>query len=281
MNRRWVALAALSVILGGAPARAEESTDALFQSGVAALSKGALDDAVDRFELLADRGVTHPDASWDRALAYIRRAKTPGAHPGDLGRAAAALEETLLFRPDDAEAKFALDRVREEITHRRARTRSEDVERRPSLGWAVVGLFAEDTWATLALIASLTLTVSLAVRFLGKANATKLASNVAAGLSAILLLIAGSMTALAAWDRRETNLGVIISEDAHLLDENGVPVRTTSQSGRGSGGASYLAEGALVRLSKEKSVAGSLMKVEWGTLTGWVAAGEVRILSRP
>jgi hypothetical protein len=268
-----VAIAALAL---ASPCHADDSTDALFKDGVAALEKGAWDDAVDRFELLADRGVTHPDANFDRALAYIRRARTPGARPGDLGRAAAALEEALLHRPDDAEARFALDRVHEEITHRRARAHARDVERKPSLGWAVVGLFAEDTWTTLALFASFVLSGSLLIRFLGKTHATRLASAVSSSLSAIVLVIAGSLGALARWDRTEANLGVVITEEAHLLDENGAPIRAST-----SGGSPVIPEGALVRVQKEKDVASSLTRVEWGTLTGRVSGGQVRILNRP
>jgi Flp pilus assembly protein TadD len=51
-----------------------ESNETLFTDAVAALDRGAFDDAIDRFELLADRGFSHPDASYDRAIAYVRRA---------------------------------------------------------------------------------------------------------------------------------------------------------------------------------------------------------------
>src|SRR5262245_48884028 len=91
------------------------SNDALFAEAVAAMEKGAWDDAIDRFELLSDRGFVNPDASYDRAFAYVRRAGTRSSRPGDLGRAAAALSETLLARPDDVAAEQALDRVRQEI----------------------------------------------------------------------------------------------------------------------------------------------------------------------
>ena len=72
-------------------------------------------------ELLADRGFSNADASYDRAVAYIHRAESHAARPGDLGRAAAALGETLLLDPDDKDAAFALDHVHEEIARRRAR----------------------------------------------------------------------------------------------------------------------------------------------------------------
>ena len=93
---------------------APEPPESLFKKGVAALREGAVNDAVDTFEALADRGFVHPDASFDRSLSYLGRVRAGVERPGDLGRAAAALEETLLFRPEDREAESALDLVSSE-----------------------------------------------------------------------------------------------------------------------------------------------------------------------
>src|SRR4051794_40162999 len=89
---------AVSVARAGADEPAGDSR-ALFAEGVAALERGAVTEAVDRFELLADRGFVHPDASFDRAAAYVERARSAQAQPGDLGRAAAALAEVLELAP--------------------------------------------------------------------------------------------------------------------------------------------------------------------------------------
>src|SRR5207245_2956675 len=70
---------------------APEPPETLFKKGVAALREGAVNDAVDTFETLADRGFVHPDASFDRSLSYLGRVKAGVERPGDLGRAAAAL----------------------------------------------------------------------------------------------------------------------------------------------------------------------------------------------
>src|SRR5206468_2792148 len=102
--------------------RAEgEAPEALFKRGAAALGKGEYGAAIDAFESLADQGFEHPDASYDRGLAYVMRVHARAERPGDLGRAAAAFEETLLLRPADRDADLALDRVRAEVTRRRAR----------------------------------------------------------------------------------------------------------------------------------------------------------------
>src|SRR5262245_25063525 len=86
-------------------ARADADSQKTFSDAVTSLERGAYDDAIDLFESLADRGFVHPDASFDRAVAYVERARTPNARPGDLGRAVAALEETLLLRPGDPDAE--------------------------------------------------------------------------------------------------------------------------------------------------------------------------------
>src|SRR5450432_923616 len=145
----------------------EETTDALFQKGVAALAEGAVNEAVETFEALADRGFVHPDASFDRSLSYLGRVRAGIERPGDLGRAAAALEETLLCRPDDRDAESALELVRAEVARRRARSGSvAEVEARPTLERAIIGLASEYTWSILAALSSAVLTLGLIFRVL-------------------------------------------------------------------------------------------------------------------
>src|SRR5262249_17220596 len=117
------------------PARAaDDDIESLFQKGVAALRSESVNEAVDEFEALADRGFVHPDASFNRSLSYLGRVRAGIERPGDLGRAAAALEETLLFRPDDREAESALELVRAEVARRRSKNgESAEVESRPTL----------------------------------------------------------------------------------------------------------------------------------------------------
>ena len=63
---------------------------------------GEFGKAIDDLEHLADRGFVHPDASYDRGVAYVMRVRGGAERPGDLGRAAAGFEEALLLRPHDA-----------------------------------------------------------------------------------------------------------------------------------------------------------------------------------
>src|SRR5262249_18064078 len=64
---------ALGLLLTAAPARAE-TPEQSYAAALAALHKGAVSDAIDRLELLADQGVLSENASLARAAAYLARA---------------------------------------------------------------------------------------------------------------------------------------------------------------------------------------------------------------
>lgn len=271
-SRGLLRVAALILLSTLARADADADTNsnaALFSEGVAAIERGAWDDAIDRFELLADRGFSHPDASYDGAVAYVERARSHSARPGDLGRAAAALGETLLLRPDDMDAGFALERVHQEIARRRARAHRAEFDLRPSLGWAVVELLSEDTWAALALFGSIALSLGLSLRFLLRSSALKLSAVVVASLGGGVLFLTASLAALSRYDRLHVHPAVVIAEEARLLDDAGAAI-----TGRGS----VVPEGAMVRVVDQR---GTLARVEWGTLDGWLSLGQLRLLARP
>ena len=119
---RLAALVVSVSLLVSARAGAQNDTPSeTFERGTAALERGAYGEAIAELESLADRGFVHADASFNRGLAYVGRARSLQAEPGDLGRAAAALSETLALRPDDEEAEQALFAVRSEIGRRLSR----------------------------------------------------------------------------------------------------------------------------------------------------------------
>jgi hypothetical protein len=269
--RAFVAVGLVAATFTAAlPARADGDSDvALFQGAVTALEQGATDDAIDRFELLADRGFTHPDASYDRGIAYVRRAASHAGKRGDLGRASAALAEALTLRPDDEEARSALTRVRHEIAHRRARAGAAEVDLTPSLGWAVVGLLEEDTWAVVALVGSVFASLGLAARIWSKRDRIRLGGVIAATLGGVTLVLAGMLAAFARYERIHYRPAVVVVDEARLADENGTPI---------TGPGSVVPEGASVRVKDQR---GPLAHVEWGTLDGWLSLGQLRQLSRP
>lgn len=262
-------LAALLVAAMAAPARSEESNEQLFQGAADSIARGAYDDAIDRLELLADRGFTHPDASYDRGMAYAGRGLSPNARPGDLGRAAAALAETLELRPGDDAADTALDRVRHEIVRRRARAGAKEIDLKPSLGLAVVGLLDENTWALLAALGSFALSIGLLVRLSSTGTRTRLGAVVGGSLGALVLVIASSGAAFARHARITYRPAVVVASEARLVDDSGVNI---------SGVGSVIPEGSSVLVVEQQ---GPRARVEWGTINGWLALGQIRILARP
>jgi hypothetical protein len=285
--RTWLLAVALVALAPAARAEvaSDESPDALFKKGVAALRDGAVNDAVDSFEALADRGFVHPDASFDRSLSYLGRIRTGVEHPGDLGRAAAALEETLLFRPDDREAEAALELVRAEVARRRARSGSPaDVESRPTLERAMLGIASEWTWSILAVLSSLLLTLGLVLRMIavsrdeariaegraatgGPEGALHLASQIAIPIGGACLLVFVGLAAGSRQLRLTTREGVVVAPEAHLVTERGALA---------SGGS--IPEAARVEVGEHR---GALVHVRWGSIEGWTQSDAVRRLARP
>lgn len=279
-----VALAMVIVLFATRASAAEDDATSLFQRGVAALREGSVNEAVEVFEALADRGFVHPDASFDRALSYLGRVRAGLERPGDLGRAAAALEETLLLRADDRDAEMALELVRAEVARRRARSGSStDVDARPTIDRAVFGFASEWTWSILAAISSLILTAGLVLRVVaaqmadtGRGEtmrempyeaAIHLASTITVPIGAVCLLVFAVLAAGARQLRLTTTDGVVVAPEAHLLTEKGV------LSSRGA-----IPEAARVELGEQR---GALVHVRWGAVEGWTQSDAVRRLARP
>jgi hypothetical protein len=272
VSRRLAALLALVLVLCAPQARAESDSARDFATASAALKRGAYTEAIDTLELLADRGFVHPDASFDRAVAYVERARSSSAQPGDLGRAAAALSEVLELRPGDDEAEAGLSRIRAEIARRHAREGTAPVMARDSFGRAATALFSENTWAIIALCGSLLLALGLALRRFVRGTSAALAGAVGIGIGAVLLVMGGSFTAGARHFRRSSSPAVIVAEEARLLDESGKPLPQK----RGAADSVIVPEGASVYVLERRP---TLYRVEWGSGEGWVTPGQVRILA--
>ncbi|MEZ4300230.1 MAG: hypothetical protein R3B70_35110 [Polyangiaceae bacterium] len=120
-----------------APGSTESDNYASLAKAAEALEAGQYGAAIDLLESLDDKGFVHPSASYDRGLAYLTRIHASAERPGDLGRAAAAFEETLRLRPGDADAEKLLDQVRAEVTRRRSRKGGDTVDARPTLDRAI------------------------------------------------------------------------------------------------------------------------------------------------
>jgi hypothetical protein len=263
----WLTAAVLLSVAPGA--RAQTDVD-LFTNASSLLEKGAYSDALLHFELLSDRGFVHPDASFDRALAYLQRADSAGAEPGDLGQAVAGLREAAALSDDDEAARL-VETVRQVISRRRAARGRDPVVVSPPLGRAVSELVRPSTWAALALFASVALTLALLLRRSPKA-ALRLGANVAAAASLLLLVVFGGMFALSAHYQRSWQEAVVIVDHATLRDAQGRPLLTRALDTN----SDEVPEGASVYVV---SHAGRLFEVQWGSSKAWLRDGELRILA--
>jgi len=254
-----------------APTSPGKSLDSEFKQAAAAIARGSFGEAVDRLELLADRGFVHPDASFNRAVAYLGRARSPQREAGDLGRAAQALSETLTLRPSDTQAESLLDSVRAEIGRKRARSGGANLVARPRLARAIAGLLPEGVWGVLAALGSLSLAVGIALRFRTREHGVP--GALAIGVGAFLLVLGGALGFGARHFRRTSSPAVVVVDEARLLDESGRPLQGRIAEGN------VVPEGADVVLLERR---GGLARVEWGSTEGWVVGGQVRELpARP
>ncbi len=261
----------LALIVSDARA-AESDSQSDFKAASLALKRGAYTEAIDTLELLADRGFVHPDASFNRAVAYVERARSSAAAPGDLGRAAAALSEVLELRPGDDEAEVGLVRIRAEISRRHTREGVAPVMARASLSRAATSLFDENVWAIVALSGSLLLTLGLALRRFVERTSAALAGAIGIGLGVLLLVSGASLAAGARHFRLTSSPAVIVTEEARLLDESG---KLLPQK-RGAADSVTVPEGATVYVLERRP---SYYRVEWGSSEGWLTPGQVRILA--
>jgi hypothetical protein len=264
----------IGLVLGGLSrdARADDAENrALFDSAVAALERGAPTEAVDHLELLADRGVVSADASFNRALAYVARAESPRQKPGDLGRAAAALAETVALGRGDEEAERLLEQVREEIARRSARQGSAPIAMTAGLGWAVVDLLSENVWAAGAAVGSALLSAGLVLALWVRRQTTRVASALFIGIGAALVVAMSTLTFAARYRRLEYRPAIVVVPEARLLD----------LAGRGPSpeaiGHVAVPEGAEVQVLERR---GHRASIEWDGSVGWVPSEALLSLPR-
>ena len=191
----------------------EEALPDFYAAGLAALEAGRYEDAIAQYEAFADRMPSHPDASYNRGLAYVMRVRNDAEKPGDLGQAAAAFEEALLMRPDDLEAENALKLVQGEVARRRSRRGEDAVIARPTLDRVVVGLASETTWALAAVVASLMLAAGMVLRR-KKEGAGRPPGGILLPLGPALFLGGRDV-------RLDTQVGVLVRRQAAPVDDRG------------------------------------------------------------
>lgn len=265
------ALAVMAALAWGARAGAAEppAVEQTVREAMSAVGTGAYDQGIDALEALSDRGVSHPDASYARAHAYLERARSRSARPGDLGRAVAALEEYVRARPSDDRAERAIDTIRAEIGRRRVRKGGSPVDQGPKLGRAIVGLLPENVWAVLAAVGASLLTLGLALRRFSKRRSAEIAGAVGIATGLVLGSLGAALTRAAVHYRRVSHPAVVVVPEARVYDAEGRALPA-------SAGTNVIPEGALVYVLGRKD---GYLDVEWGSVRGHVEAGQLRILS--
>jgi hypothetical protein len=268
--KRLAVAVVFASLVGWTTTAGAETPEQSYTAARAALERGAANEAIDRMELLADLGVANPDASLLRAAAYLARADGNGAQPGDLGRAAAALSETLWLRPDDAQAERGLEAVQAEIARRRTK-QQEGVVVRPRLSRAIASLLPEQVWATLALLSSLAIALGIVVRRLATQSLPRLAGMVAISVGSALCVAFGVGAYAAEQFRVTSQPAVVVVAEARLTNELGRPL----PSKRGADTTS-VPEGATVYVRERRD---ERCLVEWGSTDGWLRLSEVRLIA--
>lgn len=235
-----------------------------FRRGAEALAAGRYDDAIAELEAFADREAPHPDASFDLGAAYVLRVKSGAERPADLGRAAAAFEETLLLRPSDADARHALELVRAEIARRRARTGKAVVVATPTLDRALVGLASPRAWSALAIAFGWLLALGLWLR--RRRGTAELAGLLLAPVSGVLLAALVPITLWADHLDRHRRPAVLVAREAYLGNEDGVSL-----------GGDPVVEGAHLELVETR---GDRAQVRYGAREGWIPSETMRVVRR-
>jgi tetratricopeptide (TPR) repeat protein len=236
----------------------------IFEKGSDALILGQYEEAIAQFELYADGQPIHPDASYNRGLAYLARVRAGAERAGDLGRASAAFEEALLMRPGDQDTAHARALVHGEVARRRSRRGKDVLIARPSLDREVMNLLSERSWAILAILASFFASLGWLLRLLRKRGAWQLAGVILVPLGLIAAVVLTPTYFGARTLRLERRPGVLVVPEAHLTDRDGV-----AQSG------DPLPEGAFLELGDRQ---GRLLHVRYGSVEGWIPSSTVRTL---
>jgi hypothetical protein len=263
---------ALCLTLAGIARASENDARTSFLHAAALVRQGAFSDALLQLERLSDQGFVHPDASFNRALAYLQRADSAQAKPGDMGQAVAALREASVLGEDD-EASRLVDTVRQVISRQRAARGRDPVIVSPPLGRAISDLVRPSLWAILGLVSSASLALALIARRYAT-TAMRLGANVTASVSACLLIAFSGLFAMSDHYQRAWQEAVVIVEQATLRDSQGKPLLTRALDTN----SAEVPEGASVYVL---SHVGRLFEIQWGSSKAWLRDGELRVLASP
>jgi hypothetical protein len=265
---------------GGGSAHAEASGSAPSAVDLdrvrASLEQGAFSDAIAELELWSDRGVVHPDLSFDRGVAYLGRAESPAKRRADLGQALAGFEEALALDPEDAEASLAIERIRASISGERAKRDADGVVARPRLTRALLGLVGEDIWAGLGALGAILLSLGLGVWIWARPQRARLAGGMMAAFGLALGVLGVGMAFAGVRLRTGSTAAVVVVEEARLQGADGRPLKVARAASTLGEASDRVPEGTLVHIRGER---GALIQIEWGDQDAWLSSREVRRLA--
>jgi hypothetical protein len=240
------------------------------------LEQGAFSEAIAELELWSDRGVLHPDLSFDRGVAYLGRAESPARRRADLGQAVAAFEEARHLDPEDEEAALIIERIRENISSERAKRDADGVVARPRLSRALLGLVGEDVFAGLGALGSLLSSLGAGLWIWARSQRTRLAGGIAAAFGLVLGVLGAGMAYTGLRLRTGAAPAVVVVEDARLLGADGQPLKVARGASTLGEASDRVPEGTLVHIRAER---GLTLQVEWGDYDAWLNARDVRRLA--
>lgn len=268
MSWRWLAGIGWLALLLAAPLAQAASTAESLALAAQAVEAGRYQAALDELEQLADTGVAHPDVAFTRGVAYLRRASSDKAEPGDLGQAAAAFRETLLLRPSDAQAGRGLEEARM-VVARKATSEETTIE---AVGLGQRLLLMLDAWIVLILACAGSLMCALGLAFFRLGRDTKRTGGaIAAAVGGTLTLLCLPLWLLVTRAQNSTDIAIVIAARAPLLDAEG----------RAKKGLAPLPEGTEIHIARAR---GNLVQLSTGVPRGgetWMRRSQLRVLATP
>ncbi len=257
--------AALVVSLLTGFAHAETAPTQAAEKSFQHLSEGKIDATINYLESLADEGVRHPDVSYNRGVAYLRRSELETKGHTDLGQAAAGFAEACQMRPHDPGARKALREVQELIA-REARDKDTSSENL-TLGLAEQALL----WlvplylALVGLSGSLLTCVGVVLRKSTREN-RRVSGNILALIGVVLLSVASGCALLRETLFSESRVAVVVSGSAPIFDETSTMKKDFSA----------LRQGTVVYLSTQSA---GLSRVVSLSGARWLRSSDLRIVS--
>ncbi len=249
--------------------RAEDDAQ-LHEEAKKAIDSKRPGEAIDKLELLADRGTLNATTSFDRGRAYAERVRTGHEEPGDLGRAVHGFEEARELSHSGAiydNATRALEVLRGDIARRRARSGDPVEMDELSLGRSLVRLLPQDVWAFLAIACSVTLTIALTARRRVKTTRTRTALATIAAISLPVTIASAGLVWGARYDRVYLREGIVVGVNVKPADVRHITIP----------GKSPIAEGTRVRTLETDD---GYVHIRASSLNAWIPENQVLPLAK-